>query len=98
MFFGSLFAYAKGVEASTPSIDKFISSAKVADEKALARYFELLECHPKLKREGELNDYTKGTYESIYDLAGISVIKKEVYERLYNKSKLQDFHMFRQMN
>ena len=89
IFLVSLFSYAKGTEVSTPSIDNSLSSAKIADEKALARYFELLERYPKLKREGELNDHTVGTYEIIYDPAGILAIKKEVYERLYNKSKLQ---------
>ncbi len=84
-----LFSYAKGTGVTASSADSFLSSAKLADEKALARYFELLEGFPKLKREGELNDYTKGTYEIIYDREGILAVKKEVYERLYNKSKSQ---------
>lgn len=63
--------------------------AQVNDEKALARYFELLDKYPKLKREGELNDYTKGTYQIIYDADDIFIIQKEVYQRLYNKAKDQ---------
>lgn len=84
----TIFAFTQGTEDSISSTDS-LSSAKIEDEKALNRYFELLERYPKLKREGELNDYTNGTYEIIYEREGIFAIKKEVYERLYNKSKLQ---------
>jgi ADP-ribose pyrophosphatase len=93
IFSFSLFSYAKEIEIFNSSTDHlYLSpSAKLADEKALNRYFELLERYSKLKREGELNDYTKGTYEIIYDYAGISAIRKEVYERLYKKFKLQEF-------
>jgi ADP-ribose pyrophosphatase YjhB (NUDIX family) len=62
---------------------------QVNNEKALVRYFELLEKYPKLKREGELNDYTKGTYQIIYNIDDIFKIQKEVYQRLYNKAKDQ---------
>lgn len=89
IFLVSLFSYAKGTEVSFSSKGNSLYSAKIADEKALTRYFELLERYPKLKREGELNDHTNGTYEVIYDRKGILAIKKEVYERLYNKSKIQ---------
>lgn len=88
LFLVSLLSYTKETNASTSSIDAPLS-AKMADEKALTRYFELLERYPKLKREDELNDYTKGTYEIIYDRQGILAIQKEVYERLYSKFKLQ---------
>lgn len=63
--------------------------AQVNNKKALARYFELLDKYPKLKREGELNDFTKGTYQIIYDTDDIFNIQKEVYQRLYNKAKDQ---------
>lgn len=66
------------------------SNEHLADEKSLERYFELLDRHPKLKREGELNDYTKGTYQIIYDPKGIRVVQTEVYQRLYSKAKLQE--------
>lgn len=82
----SLFAHAKETEA--PAIVD-ISSSKIADDKALSRYFELLDRYPKLKREGELNDHAKGTYEIIYEPAAIQAVKKEVYERLYNRSRQQ---------
>ena len=65
------------------------TTSQVMDEKALARYFELLERYPKLKRDGELNDYTKGTYQIIYDPKEISEIRKDIYERLYGKAKAQ---------
>jgi ADP-ribose pyrophosphatase len=65
------------------------TSAQVTDEKALTRYFELLDKYPKLKRDGELNDYTKGTYQIIYDNQNILKIQKEVYQRLYSKAKDQ---------
>jgi 8-oxo-dGTP pyrophosphatase MutT (NUDIX family) len=69
-------------------IDK--TSSQKADEKALARYFQLLDGHPKLRREGELNDYTKGTYQIIYDPKIISEIRQEIYQRLYSKAKAQN--------
>lgn len=65
------------------------SSAQDLDDIALKRYFELLLCYPKLKREDELNDHKMGTYEIIYDPKTISEVRKEIYERLYNKAKAQ---------
>lgn len=64
--------------------------AEMADEKALTRYFELLKLYPKLKRDNDLNDYTKGVYQIIYDAQAISMVRKEVYQRLYNKAKTQN--------
>ena len=61
-------------------------SETTADKKALDRYCELLTQYPKLRREGDLNDYTKGTYQIIYDHIQIASIQKEVYERLYSKA------------
>lgn len=88
-FLISLFYYAKNTESPNFSDIATLSSAQVADENALTRYFELLELYPKLKRGGELNDHTKGAYEIIYDREGILGVRKEVYERLYGKAKLQ---------
>lgn len=65
------------------------SIAQATDEKALNRYFELLEKYPKLKRDESLNDYKKGVYQMIYDRAEISAIRQEVYQRLYTKAKSQ---------
>lgn len=89
LFLGTLFVYANATEVPSPAPELSLSAAKVADEKAIARYFELLDRYPKLKREGELNDHTKGTYEIVYDPEGISAIQKEVYKRIYDKSILQ---------
>ena len=88
-FLVSLFCYAKNNELLNFSSTSVLSSAQLADEKALARYFELLKLYPKLKREGELNDHKNGAYEIIYDPKDILVIREEVYGRLYNKAKLQ---------
>lgn len=60
--------------------------AQAADEKALTRYFELLEQYPKLKREDKLNDYTKGTYQIIYTSKDILAVQKEIYQRLFSKA------------
>lgn len=88
IFLVSLFSSVKGM-ALISSKNDGLFLAKTADESALTRYFELLEHYPKLKREGKLNDYTEGVYQIIYDREGIAAIRKEVYERLYQKSKLQ---------
>jgi len=62
----------------------------MADRHALNRYFELLARYPsKLKREGDLNDYKKGTYQILYDIQEIKSVQKEVYQRLYSKLSLQ---------
>lgn len=81
VFLASSFSYVKALGAS--------SVVQQTDEKSLSRYFELLDNYPKLKREGELNSHENGTYEIIYDRKEILSVKKEVYERLYSKSKLQ---------
>lgn len=65
------------------------TAEQMADEKALTRYFELLDRHPKLKREGDLNDYTQGTYQIVYDPQQIQTIRQECYERVYKKSQEQ---------
>lgn len=57
------------------------------DEKALARYFELLQKHPELKRTGELNDYTKGAYQIVYEPKEIQEIQGLVYQRLFEKTR-----------
>lgn len=59
---------------------------QVADEKALNRYFELLKLYPKLKREGDLNDHTKGTYQILYDLNEIKDARAEIYQSLYKNA------------
>ncbi|WP_068467647.1 NUDIX hydrolase [Candidatus Protochlamydia phocaeensis] len=54
------------------------------DERALSRYFELLNAYPeKLKRMGSLNDYKQGTYEIAYDPNEIRTIQQLTYDRLY---------------
>ncbi len=65
-----------------PVTDK--TSKQIADEEALKRYFELIP-----KRVGDLNDYTKGTYQIVYDPAEIASLHQEVFERLYKKAKDQ---------
>ena len=62
------------------------TTAQAADEKALARYFELLAKYPKLKRDDELNDYRKGAYQIIYDPKEILTIREEIYQRFYHKA------------
>ncbi len=50
------------------------------------RYQELLTQYPeKMKREGVLNDHTKGAYEIVYDLAQIREIQQITYNRLLKK-------------
>jgi len=88
-FLVSLFYFVKNTERLNFSGAHASSSAQIVDENALTRYFELLERYPKLKREGDLNDHTKGAYEIIYDRGGILATRKEVYDRLYKKAKLQ---------
>lgn len=63
--------------------------AQARDEKALTSYFELLKNYPKLKRQEDLNDYTKGVYQSLYDRKEIQAVRQEVYQRLYEKAKSQ---------
>jgi ADP-ribose pyrophosphatase len=63
--------------------------AQRADEKALARYFELLNKYPKLRRAEGWNDYQKGTYQMVYTPNDILTIHKEIYQRLYSKAKSQ---------
>jgi len=63
--------------------------AQIRDEKALVRYFELLDKHPKLKRKSELNDYTKGTSQIIYDPVEILKFRQHAYQKLYDKAKSQ---------
>lgn len=65
------------------------SADEIADDKALNRYLELLTRYPKLKREGDLNDYTKGTYQIIYDPQEIKAVQQESYHRLYNQQLSQ---------
>lgn len=89
IFLGALFLATNKTQLFNLSNINVFSSAKVADEIALKRYFELLERYPKLKREGDLNDYTKGTYEIIYNLEDILAVRNEIYKRLYDKSRLQ---------
>ncbi len=62
------------------------TTAQCTDDKALSRYFELLEKYPSLKREGDLNDFKKGAYQIVYDPKEIASIRQEVYQRLYGKS------------
>lgn len=62
------------------------SRLHISDKNALDRYYELLALYPKLKREGDLNNYTKGTYQIVYDPNEIQSLQKEYYQRLYNKN------------
>jgi ADP-ribose pyrophosphatase len=79
----------KSAESATQKLDQETQTEKVvekADQLALTRYFELLDKHPELKREGKLNDHKQGTYEITYDPHGIENIRKIVYERLLKKN------------
>lgn len=67
-----------------------LQSMKVAkplseDEKALKRYFELLEKYPQLKRIGEDNDHRRGIYEIVYDEKEIREIQAIAYKRFYSE-------------
>lgn len=78
--------------SETPHLDPSFSEktmAQTSDAKALARYVELLDKYPKLKREGELNDFKLGTYQIIYDPQDMAKVQKEIYERLCQKAKDQ---------
>lgn len=69
-------------------------TSQAADEKALTSYFELLSKYPKLKREGDLNNFKKGTYQIVYDEKTIKEIQKECYDRLYTKALSQGLSPF----
>jgi len=60
--------------------------SEAADRRALERYVEYLEKYPQLKRPGEWNDHTKGTYQIIYDLETIKQVREELKQKLYNKA------------
>lgn len=62
--------------------DKAIAKA---DKVALDRYFALLDKHPNLKRVGDLNDSSKGTYEIFYDIDRIKAVRAKVFDRLFKK-------------
>jgi ADP-ribose pyrophosphatase YjhB (NUDIX family) len=56
-------------------------------EKALNRYFELLDQYPQIKRTGDKNDHLQGTYEIVYDREVIREIQDLTYENLYKRTK-----------
>jgi 8-oxo-dGTP pyrophosphatase MutT (NUDIX family) len=56
-------------------------------EKALTRYFELLQEYPQLKRTGEINDHLAGAYEIFYDLTSIHEIQTLTYEAIFKKTQ-----------
>ena len=55
-------------------------------EKALNRYFELLDQNRRLKRTGPNNDHKKGAYEIFYDLKNIKEIESLTYTALYKRT------------
>lgn len=59
---------------------------QVADDKAWHHYIKLMAKYPILKREGELNDYTKGAYQIIYDLQIVKEVREAAFKKIYDQA------------
>ena len=68
-----------------PSFNRYKTLEEVLDERALTEYFDILKQYPHLERQGNLNDHTQGVYEIIYDKEIIAQVRKQEYQKLYNR-------------
>lgn len=57
------------------------------DEKALARYEEILSKHPQLKRDSSINDASLGIYQVYYDRDNITRVRNELLNKTFIAKK-----------